>query len=136
VIALIPSGSDFSLEKAVSHFGSTSWGKAQVRTELAKAEGGSSIRGFRAWYGDWSIVAWLDETPGVLADSQELVNEEPLPARPEVISSCSRRLSIWSDEDEGGEHSDEMTAFTDELRERFGVLIYDAVNGGWWTYDP
>jgi hypothetical protein len=136
VIALIPPGSDFSLETAVSHFGSTFLGKTQVRSELAKAEGEDSFTGFRTWYGDWSIVGWLDEAPGVLADSQELVNEEPLPASPEVIASCSRRLSIWSDEDEGGDHSDEMTAFTDELLKRFGLFIYDPGNGGWWTYDP
>jgi hypothetical protein len=136
VIALIPPGSDFSLKKAVSYFGSTFSGKTPVRSELAKAVGEGSFTGFRTWYGDWSIVAWLDEAPGVLADSQELVNEEPLPAPPEVIGSCSRRLSIWSDEDEDGDYSDEMTAFTDELLKRFGLLIYDPGSGGWWTYDP
>src|SRR6266496_2023013 len=89
VIALIPATSDFSLEKAVAHFGSLSFRKVRVRSELAKAEGESSFTGFLVWYGDWSIVAWLDSAPGVLADSQDSVDEEPLPAPPEIIASCA-----------------------------------------------
>ena len=106
--------------------------RLRVRSELAKAEGESAFTGFRVWYGDWSIVSWLDDAPGVLADSQSLVDEEPLPAA-EIIASCTRRVSVCSDEDPDGDHSDKMTDFTDELRKRFGLFVYDSVNGGWWT---
>jgi hypothetical protein len=133
VIALIPATGDFSLEKAVAHFGSLSFRKVRIRSELAKAEDDTSFTGFRLWYGDWSIVAGLDDAQGVLEDSQDLVHEEPLPAPPEIIASCAKRLCVWSDEDPDGNHSDEITHFTDELRNRFGMFIYDNVNGGWWT---
>jgi hypothetical protein len=133
VIALIPSASDFSLEKAVAHFGTSCYRKTLLRSELAQVEGESSFTGFRVWYGDWTVVAWLDEVPGVLLDSQSLLDEEPLPASQEIIASCGKRLCVWSDEDETGDHSDHITHFTDELRKRFGLLIYDPVQGGWWT---
>jgi hypothetical protein len=133
LIALIPSTSDFSLEKAVEHFGSRSFRKLRLRSELAKADGESFFTGFRVWYGDWSVVTWLDDVPGVLEDSQHLAGENTLPAPAEIIAGCARRLCVWSDEDPDGEHSDAITAFTDELRKRFGMFIYDPVKGGWWT---
>jgi hypothetical protein len=133
VVALIPATSPFSLKSAVDHFGSKSFRGMRLRSQLAKAEGDNSFTGFRVWYGDWSVVCWLDAAPGVLADSQHLVEEEPLPAPAEVIVSCLSRLSVLSDADPDGDRSDEITHFTDDLRKRFGLFIYDPVNGGWWT---
>lgn len=132
VIALIPPNTDFSLDRAVHHFSSLPFRKLRLRTELANAEGASAVTGFRVWYGDWSIMAWLDDAPGVLTDSQDLASKNP-PDSGERIASCDKRLSVWSDEDQDGDHSDEMTHFTDKLRERFGVFIYDPVNSEWWT---
>lgn len=133
VLALVPPSSDFTLSNAVSYFRSLRFRGQSLRSELARAEGDSLDTGFRIWYGNWSIVAWLDEAPGVLADSESLVDEVPLPASPDQIAKCAKRLCVWSDEDPDGDHSDEITAFTDNLRGRFGVFIYDPVNGGWWT---
>ncbi len=132
VLALIPVGSDFSLEKAVSHFGSLLFRNMQLRSQLAKSEDENSSEGFRVWYGDWAIVAWFDDSPSVWVDSQHLMTVNPSPAPTELIGSCTKRLSVWSDEDPQLAHSDEMTHYTDELRKRFGMFIYDPVHGGWW----
>ncbi|MBP3957300.1 hypothetical protein J8F10_18805 [Gemmata sp. G18] len=133
VIALIPETSDFSLEVALKHFGSLKSGSTRLRAEAAVGPGKRKPSGFRVYYGDWAIVAWLEADKSVLEDSRELANRDNLPAPTEVVSTCSRRLSVWSDEDPGFDHTDEFNSFTDELRARFGVLIYDNVNGEWWT---
>jgi len=133
VLGLIPSNSDFSLENAVVHFESLFFRNLRIRSELTKAEGESSSHGFRVWYGEWAVVAWLDDSSSVLADNKHLMSKNPLPACPEIIGSCMKRLSVWSDEDPELDHSDEITHFTDELRNRFKMFIFDPVNGGWWT---
>jgi len=133
VLALIPPASDFSLDKATEYFRSLRFRDNCVRVESAQAEAQEIPTGFRVWYEDWSIVAWIDDAPGVLVDSQHMVDRGPLSGRPEVVASCARRLSVWSDEDPDFDHSDEMTHFTDRLRERFGMFIYDPVNGEWWA---
>jgi hypothetical protein len=133
VTGLIPSASDFTLEKAVHHFGSLVYRKMQLSSELAKGGQDRSSDGFRVRYGNWGIVAWLDDSLGVLDDSQHLMAGDSLPTRPEIIGTCARRLWIYSDEDPDLDHSDDITHFTDELRRRFGLLILDHVNGGWWT---
>jgi hypothetical protein len=133
VLALLPGRSDFSLDAAVAHFGKVEFGKVKLRAELATTEGKQEPSGFRVFYGDWAVVAWLESGKGVLSESREFAEEEDLPAPVEVIAGCSRWLSVWSDEDEGGNYTDEFNEFTDVLRERFGAFIFDPVNGGWWT---
>jgi hypothetical protein len=133
VLALLPDASDFSLEAAVAHFGGVRHGKGTLRAEVATSEGEREPSGFRVFFGDWAVVAWLESGSGVLSDSRDSAEDDDLPAPAEVIASCSRRLSVWSDEDEGGDHSDDITEYTDELRGRFGAFILDPVNGGWWT---
>jgi hypothetical protein len=50
VIALLPEGSDFSLEAAVAHFGQLRRGK--LRAELATPKGRRRPAGFRVFFGD------------------------------------------------------------------------------------
>jgi hypothetical protein len=144
VAALLPASSDFTLDCALQHYATLTFSQCKggqfiynnepVRAELATAADRQEPCGFRVFYGDWAVVAWLDEGEGVLADSQDLTEDSDLPAPTEVIATCSRRLWVWSDVDEPAfDHSDLFTEFMDELRERFGALILDCVNGGWWT---
>jgi hypothetical protein len=133
VVALIPSSSTFSVAAAVAWYASLTEGKVQLRSEPANAKSDEPLEGFRVWYGDWAIVAWLDESSGVADDSADLANETPLPADARVIAGCTKRLDVISDEDPHREHSDEITHFTDELREHFGLFLFDPVNGGWWS---
>jgi len=133
VLVLLPESSDFTLDAAVLHFNDIRHGKDERRATLATPEGQSEPSGFRVYYGDWAVVAWLECGKTVLSESQNLAGSDDLPAPAEVIASCSRRLSVWSDEDWDGDHSDDFTDFTDELRKRFGGFIFDNVNGGWWT---
>jgi hypothetical protein len=80
------------------------------------------------------VVAWLDASPDVAEDNRYLSEEPGLPAPPEVIAGCPARLSIYSDVDAPEfDNSDQFTEYTDNLRQRFGVLLLDNVNGGWWT---
>ena len=133
VLALLPESSDFTPEAAVAHFGKRRWGKGQVRAELAIPEGKRKPAGFRVFYGDWAVVAWLESGKGVRSEGREIAEEDDLPAPAAEIAACSRRLSVWSDADPDLEYGDQIGHFTDELRERFGAFIYDDVNGGWWT---
>lgn len=133
VLALLPETSDFTLAAAVAHFGKIRHGKGTLRTELATPQGEREPSGFRVFYDDWAVVAWLEFGKGVLSESREFAEDNDLPAPAEQVATCSRRLSVWSDEDEAGDHSDDITDYTDELRERFGAFILDPVNGGWWT---
>ena len=50
-----------------------------------------------------------------------------------MIAACSRRLTVWSDEDFEGEHTDQFIDYIDFLRERFGAFVFDDVNGRWWA---
>jgi hypothetical protein len=133
VLALLPESSDFTLEAAVAHFGKVRLGKGTLRAELATSEGKRKPSGFRVFFGGWAVVAWLESGKGVLSESEEFAEEDDLPAPAKVIAACSRRLSVWSDEDENGDYTDEFNEYADELRERFGAFILDPVNGGWWT---
>ena len=133
VLALLPESSGFTLDAAVAHFGRIRDGKRVLRAELAVGEGDSQPSGFRVFYGDWQVVAWLEDRNEVLSDINALAADDDLPAPAAVIASCSRRLSIWSDEDKGGDYSDKITDFTDQMRMHFGAFIHDPVNGGWWT---
>jgi hypothetical protein len=131
VLALLPPSSDFTLEAAVAHFGNVD-PKFKQRAELAKSPAGQ-VTGFRVFYQEWAIVAWLETDPTVLAESREMADGDDLPAPAEVIASCDRRLSIWSDEDPDFELAHLFEEFITALRERFGAFIKDYVMGGWRT---
>ena len=143
VLALIPETSDFTLERAADYFAALTFNKFRsgkfvfknqsVRVELATSEGKVAPSGFRVYYGDWAVVAWLESGAGVLGESQEFAQEDDLPASAEVIAGWSRRLSVWSDEDLEFDWTDQFNEYTDQLRERFGVSIHDCVNGCWWS---
>jgi hypothetical protein len=144
IAALLPASSDFTLERAVRHYGSLTFSMYKagrffyknepLRAELATAADDEEPSGFRVFYGDWAVVAWLDESETVLADSRAHAEDSDLPAPPEVIAGCSRWLWVCSDVDEPAfDNSDNFTDYTDELRARFGAFILDYVNGGWWT---
>jgi hypothetical protein len=143
VLALIPTTSDFSLEKAVAYYSGLTFSKYRgrkliyknepVRAELAKPKRARKFSGFRVFYGDWAIVAWLEDEPHVRSESQDMAEWGDLPAPAEVIAGCTRRLSVWSDKDLDFEWTDELNEYLDHLRGRFGVFIMDPVNGGWWT---
>jgi hypothetical protein len=90
--------------------------------------------GFRVSYGPWSVEAWLDASEEASQENRDRAEEPDLPARPEVIAGCSARLSIRSDVDAPEfDNSDQFTAYTEQLRRRFGMFLLDFVNGGWWT---
>jgi hypothetical protein len=143
VLALLPESSDFTLQRAVAYFASLTFSRvrsgkfiyknAPVRAELATVEGEQTPSGFRVFYGDWLIVAWLEADDTVRIESREMAEGDDLPAAAEVIARCSRRLSVWSDEDPEFEFTDDFTRFIDHLRERFGTFIKDYVNGCWWS---
>src|SRR5262245_51862086 len=99
VLALLPESSDFTLEAAVEHFGKRRWGKDKGRAELAVPKGKRKPAGFRVFYGSWAVVAWLESGKGVLSESQDIAEEDDLPAPAAEIAACSRRLSVWSDKD-------------------------------------
>jgi hypothetical protein len=143
-MVLVPASSDFTLERAVQHFstltftqyreGRLVFAKEPVRAELLSADRQSCATGFRVWYGPWSITAWLDSGPDVLADNRDRSEEADLPAPPEVIASCPYRLWVLSDcDDPDFDNSERFTEYTDQLRMRFGVFMRDYINGGWWT---
>jgi hypothetical protein len=79
VVALLPAASDFTLERAIRHYASRSFSQYRcgrfiyqnepVRAELATSPGEQERSGFRVFYGEWSVVAWLDARQCVLADS-------------------------------------------------------------------
>jgi hypothetical protein len=133
VLALLPESSDFTLDAAVAHFGSVAYRTFQLRAELAAVVGQPQPSGFRVFYEAWSIVAWLETDPDVLTESREMAEGDDLPAPAEVIAGCSRRLSVWSDEDPDLEFAHYFEEFLDELRHRFGAFIKDYVLGGWRT---
>ena len=136
VLALLPESSDFTLDAAVAHFGRHRFGnrgRTLLRAELAVPPGKRKPAGFRVFFGEWAVVAWLESGRGVRSESKEFAADDDLPAPPEVIAGCSRRLSVWSDPDDGFLYSDEFTEVTKQLRVRFGALILDCVNGCWWT---
>ncbi len=134
VLALVPEGSDFTLEAAAAHFGKLRFGKTRLRAELAVPKGKRKPSGFRVYYGDWSVVAWLESGGEVLTESREFaaMRKKGRPAPAEVIAGCSRRLWVWSDEDFEFEHTDQWIEYVDALRDRFGVFVFDCVNGKWW----
>src|SRR5262245_61899461 len=109
VLALIPEASDFTLERAVAHFAGLTFSKYgfgklvhkkhPLRAELAKVKRARKPSGFRVYYDNWAVVAWLEADRTVRVESREMAEEEGLPASAEVIAGCTRRLSVWSDED-------------------------------------
>jgi hypothetical protein len=143
VLALIPKSSDFTLDRAVAHFAGLTFSKFKsgravylkhpLRAELARSERRRKPGGFRVYYGDWAVVAWLETGPTVRGESEEMAELADLPAPSDVIAGCSRRLSVWSDEDPTFDWTDDFTEYTEELRERFGMFIRDDVTGCWWT---
>lgn len=143
VIALIPQASDFTLDRAVAHFAGVTFSKFRsgqflyknhpLRTEFANSEGEVKLSGFRVFYGEWAVVAWLETDANVLSDSQDMAQDDDLPASAEVIAGCDRRLSVWSDEDPDFDWTGKFNEYTEQLRKRFGMFIYDNVNGCWWT---
>ena len=133
VLALLPESSDFTLDAAVSHFDDMRYPRFKLRAELANRPGSQEATGFRVFYEAWSIVAWLETSPDVLIESREMASDSDLPAPAEVIARCSRRLSVWSDEDPDFELAHFFEEFIADLRERFGAFIKDHVAGGWRT---
>lgn len=143
VLALIPGSSDFTLDRAVAHFAGLTFSKHRrrefvyakhpVRAELAWSAGKGEPGGFRVYYGDWAVVAWLEPRPHVRGASEEISELDDLPAPAAVIAGCARRLSVWSDEDPTFDWTDEFTAYTEVLRARFGMFIRDDYTGCWWT---
>jgi hypothetical protein len=141
VMGLVPSSSDFTLERAVLHFASLTFtqykqGRAvfrneAVRAELLSADRDSWSHGFRVWYGPWPVTAWLDSGPDVQEANRDMAEEDDLPAPAEVIAGCPSRLSVSSDPDDPDyDNSERFSEYTDQLRERFEVFIHDDVNGG------
>ena len=143
VLALIPEASDFTLARAVAHFAGLTFSKFRsgkwlyrrhpLRAELARREGQKEPSGFRVFYGDWAVVAWLETDATVRGESAEMAELDDLPAPAEIIAGCTRRLSVWSDEDPGLDWTDDIMEYTDQLRQRFGMFIRDNVKGCWWT---
>ncbi|HLZ07856.1 MAG TPA: hypothetical protein VKT80_04660 [Chloroflexota bacterium] len=127
VQALILDDVPFSVTEAIEHFRSLG-----TRSEPEQTPNG--LVGFRVFYGEWSIVAWLDDAPHVPGEIRELYVDTSPPFPPEILNRCSRRLSIWSDEDYEFEHTNEWIIMIEELQEAFGLLIRDDVVGEWW--DP
>lgn len=134
VLALLPESSDFTLERAVKHFDGMDYRRFKLRAELATSEGKQEPTGFRVYYEDgWAMVAWLESDESVASESQEMAEEDDIPAPAEVIAGCNRRLSVWSDEDPNFEYDSYFEDFIGNLRERFGAFIKDYVLGGWRT---
>jgi hypothetical protein len=114
--------------KAIEHFRSRG-----LRCEPAEPE--RVENGFRVFFGDWAIVAWYTQGEEVLQNSQELADSDfkPFPVPAEVIASCDRELTLWSDEDWDADHTSEWMGFVDELIRAFpGVVVFDDVMGEWW----
>jgi len=133
VLALLPESSDFTLDAAVAHFDGMPYPRFKLRAELVTRLESREPSGFRVFYEGWSIIAWLETHPDVLSESREMADETDLPASAEVIARCSRRLSVWSDEDQDLELAHYFEEFITKLRERFGAFIKDYVAGTWRT---
>jgi hypothetical protein len=128
VSALIPRVTDFTVEKAIDHFRSQG-----LRCEPAEPE--RVNEGLRVFFGDWAIVAWYSQGEQVSRDSRELAESKfkPFPAPAEMIATCDRELTLWSDEDWDAHHTNEWIHFVDELIRAFsGVIVFDYVMGEWW----
>jgi hypothetical protein len=132
-LALLPEASDFTLDAAVAHFRTVRYRGGTLRAELAVSERRKEPAGFRVWYGDWAVVAWLEAGKVVLGESEEMSWLDDLPAPAGVIAACSRRLSVWSDGDPGRRYCDVILEYAGELRTRFGAIIRDCSQGIWWT---
>jgi hypothetical protein len=92
-LVLIPDGSDFTLSGAVDYFSSIGR-KCHV---METSDGGM---GFRLYFDDWTISAWLEEGEHICEESKIFARiYVPLPAPIEVIEHCCSRLSVWSDVD-------------------------------------
>lgn len=95
-LALVPAGSDLSVEKAVGAFASDGQAASPVTPSA-----GNSI-GFQVMHIDnWAIVAWLEDSADVLDENQEVIEAfgNPPGVADEMLIKCDRRLSIWSDDD-------------------------------------
>ncbi len=68
LFALIPSTSDFSIDGAVAHFDTLTFGKTRLRSEAIRAEGHEPVQGFRVHYEDWRITFLLYESGGFFGD--------------------------------------------------------------------
>jgi len=128
VLALIPTGAEFSVENAVEAF------VAEGQSAAVAASPGGGRDGFRVVFADdWAIVAWLEDDADVTTESEEILDVfgRPPGAAPGGPIACDRRLSIWSDDD-----SEMMNAhFFEEtiqfLKERFGLFAFDGNLGIW-----
>ena len=58
---LIPENSTFSLAQGIEHFR-----QAAIRAEPLTSETTEKLDGFRVWFGNWAVSAWLDEAADVL----------------------------------------------------------------------
>ena len=128
VCAMIPRSTEFSLAGAINHFRARG-----LRCEPAEAE--NEAAGLRVYYGTWAIVAWYEEGARVLRDAEEMAEDpsESWPVPAEVLASCDRELTLWSDEDYDAEHTDDWSDFVDELIRAFpGTVVRDHVTGTWW----
>ena len=127
--ALIPPTTGFSLSAAVEHFR-----RQGLRSELTRSEDGGE--GFRVHYAHWAIDCWYEEGPTVRANNRDLAKGpfQPLPAPADVVASCDRALELWSNTDDDFEHTDDWMSFVEELMRAFpGLMVFDSVEGEWWT---
>ncbi|AWM42213.1 hypothetical protein C1280_11630 [Gemmata obscuriglobus] len=131
MLAHLPASSDFSLAAAVAYFDGRQCGRRSVQAELAPEA--RSPTGFRVRFTSWAVVAWLEEGAEVLADSAELAAGPDLPAPPEVVAGCSRRLSVWSDPGLTADRRAKFWWLAAQLRERFAALHYDHFAVRWLT---
>jgi hypothetical protein len=129
VLALTPTGSEFTVEDAVEAF------VADGQSASVVTSPGGARDGFRVVFADdWAIVAWLEDDADVAAESEEILDVfgRPPGAPPDGPPiTCDRRLSIWSDDD-----SEMMNAhFFEEtiqfLQERFRLFVFDGNLGIW-----
>ena len=103
-----------------------------MRAELATTPGKDKPTGFRVFYGDWAVVAWLETDDMFTSKVGNWLKGMICRHRPEVIASCTRRLSVLVRRGPGVNWTDQFESYTTRLRKRFGVFIRDNVKGIWW----
>ena len=131
VIALVPPGRGFEIGEVVRHFRSVPHG-ALLRSESLRSDSEIGREGFRVWYGEWSVEAWLDRSPSVVVDNEDLAVDAPL-AISDSVRGSAERLFVCSAKDPHYEHTGDFMHFTDLLQQHYGLLIYDHVVGEWYT---
>jgi hypothetical protein len=126
LIGLIPSASDFTLERAVAHYSGLTFSRLRGRRWVFRDEP------LRAEVVSSNLTPY--NSPDAVEDNRYMSEKSGLPAPAEIIAGCSARLSISSDVDSPDfDNSDQFTQYTEHLRTRFGIFLYDNTNGEWWA---